>query len=57
MADYRQLGEELWDRFNRESDQVWYYSALVGVFTDLDSPLADELLASLDELRRLRGLI
>jgi len=54
VSDYRQVGEELWKRFNPESDQVWYYSALAGVFTDLESPLADELLATLDELKHLR---
>ena len=56
VADYRQVGEELWERFNRESEQVWYYSALAGVFTDLGSPLADELLACLEELKSLRVL-
>ena len=56
VADYRQVGEQLWERFDPESDQVWYYSALAGVFTDLGSPLADELLASLEELKRLRLL-
>ena len=51
MADYRQVGEELWERFNPDSDQVWYYSALAEVFTDVDSPLAEELLASIGELK------
>ncbi len=54
VADYRQVSERLWERFNPESDQLWYYSALAEVFADLHSPLADELLATLDELERLR---
>jgi len=56
VADYRQVGERLWERFNPDSDQVWYYSALAGVFALLESPLADELLASLEELKRLQLL-
>lgn len=55
MADYRQVGEELSERFNPDSDQVWYYSALAEVFTDVDSLLAEELLASIGELKRLRS--
>ena len=53
VADYRQVGETLWERFNPDSNQVWYYSALAGVFAIRGSPLADELLATLDELKRL----
>ena len=56
VADYRQVGERLWERFNPESDQLWYYSALAEVFADLHSPLADELVASVDELKRLRQI-
>ena len=56
VSDYRQVGEELWERFNPESDQAWYYSALAGAFTSLGSPLADELLGALEELKRLRLL-
>ena len=56
VSDYRQVGEELWERFNPESDQAWYYSALAGAFTSLGSPLADELLGVLEELKRLRLL-
>lgn len=56
VADYRQVGERLWERFNPESDQLWYHSALAEVFADLHSPLADELLATLDELKRLRQI-
>ena len=56
VADYRQIGERLWERFNPESEPVRYYSALAGVFSYLDSPLADELLATLGELKRLRLL-
>ncbi len=55
MADYRQVAEELSERFNPDSDQVWDYSALAEVFTDVDSPLAEELLASIGELKRLRS--
>jgi hypothetical protein len=54
VADYRQEGEQLWQRFNPESDPVWYYTALAEVFALVDAPLADELVATLDELKRLQ---
>jgi len=25
LLDYRRLGDELWERFNPEADQLWYY--------------------------------
>lgn len=55
VDDYREIGEELWERFNPDSDQVWYYTALAAEFTALDSPLADELTATLKELERARA--
>lgn len=54
VADYRMEGERLWGRFNSDSDPVWYYTALAGVFAAVDAPLADELLVTLDELKRLQ---
>lgn len=54
VSDYRKLGEDLWARFNPEADQVWYYSQLVALYRQRQSPLADELEATLGELLRLR---
>jgi len=30
--DYGRLGDELWERFDRDSDQLWYYGALAELF-------------------------
>jgi (p)ppGpp synthase/HD superfamily hydrolase len=44
LLDYRSLGDELWKRFDPESDQLWYYRALVSAFRETThSPLVDEL--------------
>jgi (p)ppGpp synthase/HD superfamily hydrolase len=45
LGDYRQVGDELWERFNqgRES-QLWYYRSLAEIFTRrLGGPVAREL--------------
>ena len=45
LGDYRQLGDELWARFNggREGT-LWYYRTLSAFYTDaLPGPLASEL--------------
>ncbi|MBA2278017.1 MAG: HD domain-containing protein [Chloroflexia bacterium] len=55
LADYRQLGEALWSRFNggREGT-LWYYRALVDVFRSVESSrLVDELDRTVSELERL----
>lgn len=54
VADYRRLGEKLWERFSRDADTPWYYRSLVRIFSErMPGPLADELtraVARLDEL-------
>jgi (p)ppGpp synthase/HD superfamily hydrolase len=56
LADYRKIGEALWERFQggREGT-LWYYGALVGAFSEReDHPgLLDELRRVVAELNRL----
>ncbi|MEJ7763302.1 MAG: HD domain-containing protein [Thermomicrobiales bacterium] len=55
LADYRSLGDALWDRFNggREGT-LWYYRALVDAFRAVaTSPLVEELDRTVSELERL----
>jgi len=58
LADYRKLGETLWDRFRGGRDgTLWYYHRLVEIFKQLDpSPLTDELARVVEELDRLIAL-
>lgn len=44
LADYRALGDELWNRFNAgRDDQIWHYDELVAAFGRRTSgPLLDE---------------
>jgi GTP pyrophosphokinase len=53
--DYRQLGEELWARFNGGRDgTLWYYRGLVDAFRAAGStPLVEELARTVDELESL----
>jgi (p)ppGpp synthase/HD superfamily hydrolase len=46
LADYRRVGDALWDRFNPESDQLWYYRELVGAFRKAGDH--EELVAELE---------
>jgi (p)ppGpp synthase/HD superfamily hydrolase len=57
LADYRQLGEALWDRFTGGRDgTLWYYRALANAFREGDhSPLVEELERTVSELARLAG--
>ena len=42
--DYQLLGEALWERFNPDSDQRWYYTSLLDVFQRRsESSLVDDL--------------
>lgn len=56
LEDYEAIGAELWERFNekRPEVQLWYYTALAGVFGARipDHPLTAELSAVLAELER-----
>jgi (p)ppGpp synthase/HD superfamily hydrolase len=56
LADYRELGEALWDRFNGGKEgTLWYYRSLVEVFRQLSgsTPLVKELDRVVSELERL----
>ncbi len=59
LADLRQVGPDVWERFNedaRSADaQLWYLESLSEVFTRRrgDSFLTTELRAVIEELRRL----
>ena len=58
LRDYRQHGEELWDRFEGGRDGIlWYYRSLADAFSDLEpSPLSDRLEEVVSELERAAGL-
>ena len=55
LADYRAIGDELWERFTAKRDgTLWYYGTLVDLFRDLGPRhLAEELTRVVSELRRL----
>lgn len=56
VADYRQVGDELWSRFSADKhDQLWYYGELVGAFQQagVRSPMLDELEYLVNELIRM----
>ena len=54
VADYRQLGDALWGRFNPDADPRWYYAALSELASRrAPGPLADELARALAELDAL----
>jgi (p)ppGpp synthase/HD superfamily hydrolase len=56
LFDYRRLGDMLWERFHPESDQLWYYRALVKAYREIagfDSPLIEELDRTVSEIEDL----
>jgi GTP pyrophosphokinase len=55
LADYRRLGERLWERFTADgSATLWYYEAVVAALQQRgDTPMVDELALVVAELRRL----
>jgi len=55
LADYRHLGDVLWDRFNGgRMGTLWYYRGLVDGFRAVESTaLVDELDRTVTELERL----
>lgn len=55
LADYRQVGESVWDRFQGGRDgTLWYYRALADAFGGGGiSPLVEELDRTVTELERL----
>jgi (p)ppGpp synthase/HD superfamily hydrolase len=53
LLDYRRHGDRLWQRFNPEADQLWYYRSLVDVYRcSSDSPLVEELARVVADLER-----
>jgi (p)ppGpp synthase/HD superfamily hydrolase len=56
LSDYRELGGQLWPRFNAsKEDQLWYYGALVDVLEGTAAPkrLVKELRRVIEELKQL----
>lgn len=54
VVDLRRSGSDVWRRFNRDADPVWYYASLAEIFERLSpGPLADELGQVVTELREL----
>lgn len=55
LADYRELGEQLWTRFNAaKAAQLWYYGALVETLQGTPAPkaLVNELKRVVKELKQ-----
>lgn len=53
LKDYRQIGDELWDRFQgKKSGTLWYYHALLAEF-DQNHPLAQEFQRTIETLDQL----
>jgi (p)ppGpp synthase/HD superfamily hydrolase len=55
LADYRQCGESVWDRFKGGKEgTLWYYRSLVGAFTAAGTnPLVQELDRIVSEIERM----
>jgi hypothetical protein len=56
LADYRQVGEDLWDRFNATGDdEVWFYRSVISALREAGpNPIADEMQKMLDQLEGLK---
>jgi (p)ppGpp synthase/HD superfamily hydrolase len=57
LSDYREVGEELWSRFNgTREESLWYYKSLVEIFARRYSgQLAEELETTVSEIEALAG--
>jgi (p)ppGpp synthase/HD superfamily hydrolase len=56
VRDYRTEGEGLWDRFSNRTreDQLWYYRALLDLFTRANpGPLVEDLRRAVTEIEQL----
>jgi (p)ppGpp synthase/HD superfamily hydrolase len=55
LKDYRQIGEDLWQRFTgKKEGTLWYYRSLVDAFGQVEStPLIEELDRVISELEQL----
>lgn len=59
LQDYREVGEELWQRFTgRKDGTLWYYRSLLAAFRKAGAPayLVDELGRVVHEVHRLSGV-
>jgi (p)ppGpp synthase/HD superfamily hydrolase len=44
LRDYRRIGDGLWEIFNPDANEVWYYAAVLAVFEERrPGPLTEEL--------------
>lgn len=53
LADYRLVGDKLWDRFNaQQADQIWYYQQVVKAYKEagFKSPLFNDLEQLVEQL-------
>lgn len=59
VRDYKELGEEVWERFTADREQVvWYYDSLLQTYRSHNEPQIDRLTAELGQLlQELRALI
>ena len=56
IADVRESGDALFERFNGKKDgTIWYYAALVEAFRGFPNRMVGELEREVTELRRLAG--
>ena len=58
VADLREIGNELWGRFNSTAEEnLWYYNSVCEVFRTARAPerLVSELERNVDEMERLKG--
>jgi (p)ppGpp synthase/HD superfamily hydrolase len=57
VRDLREIGDEVWDRFNAPKEcQLWYYRVLVRALADgTDGELLREVDATVSEMERLSG--
>jgi (p)ppGpp synthase/HD superfamily hydrolase len=57
LKDYRQVGEQVWERFNGGRDgSLWYYRTIADVFASHEeTPLVRELVRAVGELEALSG--
>ena len=57
LSDYREIGEQIWLRFNGGKDgTLWYYRELLSAFrTSDDTPLLRELDAVVTQLEEMAG--
>jgi (p)ppGpp synthase/HD superfamily hydrolase len=56
LADYRRIGESLWDRFNApKGDQLWFYQAALDAYKEagFNGPLLEEMDRLVTELVRV----